>query len=94
MEHPPSLYSLRAFQLGLWLMRVLPRSMAQRIAPYIANAVMDRRPAAREALRENLRLVTGQDGDRLDALCAANVSNFSRMLADYFLCAGTTRFME
>jgi KDO2-lipid IV(A) lauroyltransferase len=89
MERPPSLYSLRAFQIGLWLARVLPRPIAQWLGPHIGRAVMARRPAAREALRDNLRLVTGDDDERLDPLCAANVANFSRMLADYFLCAGT-----
>jgi KDO2-lipid IV(A) lauroyltransferase len=89
MDRPPSLYNLRAFQLGLHLARILPRPIAQRLAPHLARAIMARRPAAREALRGNLRLVVGRDDAQLDMLCAANVVNFSRMLADYFLCAST-----
>ena len=88
MDGPPTLYSLRAFKLGLVLARILPRSLAQRLAPRIGRATVARRPDERAALRGNLRLVTGDDV-RLDALCAENVANFSRMLADYFLCAAT-----
>jgi KDO2-lipid IV(A) lauroyltransferase len=46
-----------------------------------------RNPAARVAARANLGHITGRDGAELEALCAANVRNFSRMMADYFLCA-------
>jgi len=35
-------------------------------------------------LRANLGHITEHNGARLSALCNANVSNFSRMLADYF----------
>ena len=88
MDRPPTLYSLRAFKLGLVLARILPRPLAQALAPRIARIVHARRDGARSALRGNLRLVAGDDA-RLDALCAENVANFSRMLADYFLCAAT-----
>ena len=88
MDHPPTLYSLRAFKLGLVLARILPRPLAQALAPRIARFIHTRRAATRAALRGNLRLITS-DGAGLDALCADNVANFSRMLADYFLCAAT-----
>ena len=88
MDRPPTLYSLRAFKLGLALARILPRTLAQMLAPQIARLVHTRRAGTQAALRGNLRLVTGDDA-RLDALCAENVANFGRMLADYFLCAAT-----
>ena len=58
----------------------------QRLAPLIGRATYARNPAGRSALRENLRALTGKTGGALDALCADNVSHFSRMLADYFHC--------
>jgi lauroyl/myristoyl acyltransferase len=89
LEKSPSLYNLRAFELGLSLARVLPRHLAQWLAPRIGHFCYRRRKTAREALRANLQLVTGATDAALDELCAANVTNFSRMLADYFLCAAT-----
>jgi KDO2-lipid IV(A) lauroyltransferase len=85
----PPLYHVHAFRLGRWLARLLPRALAQTVAPRVARAVYARRPDARAALRANLQLVTGAEGERLDELCNANVANFARMLADYFLCAAT-----
>lgn len=89
MERSPPLYHVRAFRLGRWLARLLPRGVAQALAPWVARVIYARRPEAGAALRANLKLVTGADGKRLDELCEANVANFSRMLADYFLCAAT-----
>lgn len=86
MDKPQSLYTLPAFKLGLWAARLLPRRVAQRVAPVIARAAYARLDESRAALRSNLRLVTGAEGEELDALCLTNVANFSRMLADYFFC--------
>ena len=81
-----SLYQLRAFQAAGALARILPRSIFQRIASLIGRATYARNPAGRSALCENLRALTGKTGGELDAVCAENVSHFSRMLADYFQC--------
>ena len=89
MDRSPPLYHVRAFRVGRCLARLLPRAMAQTLAPRIARLIYRRRPEAAAALRANLALVTGASGPRLDHLCEANVANFSRMLADYFLCAAT-----
>ena len=83
----PPLYQLRAFQAAGIVARLFPRPVLQRMAPLIARAAFARNHAGRDALRENLRALTGSSGGELDALCAANVSHFSRMLADYFRCA-------
>jgi len=82
----PSLYQLRAFQAGRILARLAPRSILQHVAPLIGRVSYSRNGAAREALRGNLHELTGRNGRELDALCTANVANFSRMLADYFFC--------
>lgn len=82
-----SLYSLRAFQVGLAAARILPRHAGQVIAPAIGCAIYSRNRQVRDALRSNLRAVTELSGAALDLLCARNVVQFSRMLADYFYCA-------
>ncbi|MEO7318112.1 MAG: lysophospholipid acyltransferase family protein [Chthoniobacteraceae bacterium] len=81
-----SLYQLRAFQAAGALARILPRSILLRIAVLVGRAASARNPAGRDALRENLRVITGKTGDALETLCADNVAHFSRMLADYFRC--------
>jgi lauroyl/myristoyl acyltransferase len=78
------LYNLRAFQLALIVARLLPRRLGQAIAPLIGFAVVRRNPSALDALRENLGRATGRTGTELENLCAENIANFSRMLADYF----------
>lgn len=82
------LYSLAGFKAAYAFAQIMPRGISQWLAQRIALAVYDRRPPIGTALRENLRRVTGLDGDALDALCRENVANFGRMLADYFLCIG------
>ena len=83
---PPPLYQLRAFQAAGLVARLFPRPILQKLAPLIGRAAFQRNAAGRAALRENLHAITGQTGPALDALCAANVAHFSRMLADYFRC--------
>jgi KDO2-lipid IV(A) lauroyltransferase len=83
-----SLYTLTGFKLAFSLTHLMPRACSQWLAPRIGLAAYRRSAEAQTALRENLRLVTSLCGAALDALCAENVANFSRMLADYFLCAG------
>ena len=83
-----SLYTLGGFKLAFAMAHLLPRSFSQWLAPRIALAAYARSPEARSALHTNLHLVTGLEGEALDGLCEKNVVNFSRMLADYFLCAG------
>jgi len=80
-------YNLAAFQTGRALVNLLPLSFAHAIAERLGRIGYQRNPAARDATRANLGHVTGRNGAELDALCAANVRNFSRMMADYFLCS-------
>ncbi len=82
----PPLYQLRAFQAAGVVARLVPRSVLQKLAPLLARATFSRNRAGRDALRENLHALTGKTGRELDALCAENVTHFSRMLADYFRC--------
>lgn len=82
------LYSAACFKAGYAAAQFLPRATAHGIGATIALASYRRRPAAQAALRANLHRVTGQIGPALDALCAENVANFGRMLADYFRCGG------
>jgi KDO2-lipid IV(A) lauroyltransferase len=84
----PNLYALRTFKAALVLARLLPRAASQRIAMLVARLSYARRPAAASALHENLQRVTGLSRVELEALCTRNVGEFSRMLADYFICAG------
>src|SRR5690606_31924800 len=79
-----SLYCLSAFRAGVAAARVLPRGVSRWIGESIAIASYGRRPEAQRALRSNLQGVTGEKGAALDALCAENVRNFGRMIADYF----------
>ena len=83
-----SLYSLRAFKAAFALAHFLPRPAAQALAAFVGQTAYRRKADAQAAIHANLQLVTGLTGAALDALCAENVGNFSRMLADYFLCAG------
>ena len=84
-----SLYSIRGFKGAFACAHLMPRSFCQWLSARIGLASYARRPGAQAALRSNLHLVTGRCGPDLDALCAENVANFSHMLADYFLCAGS-----
>jgi Kdo2-lipid IVA lauroyltransferase/acyltransferase len=83
-----SLYTLAGFKLAFATAHLLPRAVCQWMAARIGLAAYARSADAQAALRSNLHLVTGLNGATLDALCDENVANFSRMLADYFLCAG------
>jgi KDO2-lipid IV(A) lauroyltransferase len=83
-----AIYSLRGFKAAFLTAHVFPRALCQWLSARIGLAAYARSAEAQSALRANLALVTGLCGGDLDALCAENVANFSRMLADYFLCAG------
>ena len=83
-----SLYTIGGFKLAFALAHLLPRAIDQWLATRIGLAAYERSPEAQAALHSNLHLVSGLQGAELDALCRANVVNFSRMLADYFICAG------
>jgi KDO2-lipid IV(A) lauroyltransferase len=80
-------YNLAAFQTARALVNLLPRACAHAIAQRLGRVGYSRNAAAREAIRGNLGHITSLEGTPLEALCAANVRNFSRMMADYFLCA-------
>lgn len=83
-----ALYTLAGFKAAFAVAHLLPRPAAQALAAFVGRAAFGRKSDAQAALRANLQPVTGLSGAPLDALCAENVANFSRMLADYFLCAG------
>lgn len=80
------LYGLIAFKMAHGFAKTFPRSICQQLAATIGRVSYARSDHVREALRANLAFITGLDGAALDALCNANVSNFSKMLADYFYC--------
>jgi len=80
------LYGLSAFKLAYHFSGILPRPAIQALALLLGRGSYLLIPEIREALRKNLSLVTGMSGDELTELCRLNVSNFSRMLADYFYC--------
>lgn len=91
-ETPPGrsgLYTLAGFKAAFTLAQIAPRALTQWLGPRIALCSYDRRAAVRTTLEGNLQRVTGLRGAPLRALCRENVANFGRMLADYFLCAGT-----
>ncbi len=83
-----ALYTLGGFKAAFAVAHLLPRPAAQALAAFIGRVAYGRKAGAQAALRANLELVTGLHGAALDDLCTENVTNFSHMLADYFLCAG------
>ncbi len=84
-----AIYSLRGFKAAFVTAHLFPRFVCQWLSARIGLAAYARSDEAQTALRANLALVTGLCGPELDALCLENVTHFSQMLADYFLCAGT-----
>lgn len=86
MRNP--LYNLSVFKFGYASAQILPRPVAQRIADGLAWWSLRNVPEIRKVLRGNLGVATGKTGSDLDELVNENVRSFSRMLADYFLCAG------
>lgn len=90
---PNPCYRLGTFRLAYLLAKFLPRPVTQALAGWIGRAGYAFSKGPRAALRENLRHVSGKEGDELDALCRANFTNFIKMLADYFYCTsgGTAR---
>ncbi len=89
-----AIYSLRGFKAAFAFAHLFPRFFNHWLAARIGLTAYGRSPEAQSALRANLALVTGLLGPQLDALCQENVTNFSRMLADYFLCAGSDAVMQ
>jgi KDO2-lipid IV(A) lauroyltransferase len=83
-----SLYSLRAFKAAFALAQLLPRAVTRKIADALAGIGLRHSPGMEKLTRENLAVATGLAGEKLDTLVRENVRCFSRMLADYFLCAG------
>ncbi|MEO6742280.1 MAG: lysophospholipid acyltransferase family protein [Chthoniobacteraceae bacterium] len=87
-----SLYSLRAFKAAFALAQILPRPVTRKIADTLAGYGLRHSPELAKITRENLAVTTGLSGEGLDALVCENFRCFSRMLADYFLCAGDRAF--
>ncbi len=86
MRNP--LYNLSVFKFGYASAQILPRGLQQRIANGFAWWSLRNVPALRQTMAGNLAVATGREGPALDELVRENCRNFSRMLADYFLCAG------
>lgn len=82
------LYNLSVFKFGYASAQVIPRAIAQRIADAFAWWSLRNSSELRTVMAENLGIVTGRSGRELKELVKQNVRSFSRMLADYFLCAG------
>jgi lauroyl/myristoyl acyltransferase len=82
------LYNLSVFKFGYASAQIIPRPIAQRIADGFAWWTLRNVPEVRSVLRGNLGVATGKTGEELEELVRENVRTFSRMLADYFLCAG------
>jgi KDO2-lipid IV(A) lauroyltransferase len=81
------LYGHLAFKAAFRFANTFPRPTCQRLAALLGQASYAMIPELREGLRANLSAVTGATGAELDRLCRLNVSNFSKMLADYFYCS-------
>ena len=86
MRNP--LYNLSVFKFGYASAQIIPRPIAQRIADGFAWWSLRHSAELRSVMAENLHVVTGRTGRDLTRLVRDNVRSFSRMLADYFLCAG------
>lgn len=81
------LYAHLPFKAAYWFSQTFPRPLCQSIASLLGHSSHALVPGIKEALRANLSAVTGFTGPELDRLCRLNVSNFSKMLADYFYCS-------
>lgn len=81
-------YGITTFRLAYRLANILPRGICQALAGLLGRTSCRFKKKSREALHENLRLVTGASGSELDDLCRDNFANFLKMLADYFYCTG------
>ncbi len=82
------LYSISAFKAAFALAQLLPRPVTRKIADALAWWSLRNSQGLKKIACENLTIATGLTGPALDALVRENFRNFSRMLADYFLCAG------
>ena len=80
------LYGHLPFKVAYRFASAFPRPACQSLAALLGRASYALIPGIRAALRANLSPVTGAAGAQLDRLCRVNVSNFSKMLADYFYC--------
>jgi lauroyl/myristoyl acyltransferase len=81
-------YTVGIFKAALAVARVLPRPLAHAVASVVGRIGYGLNAEGRAGLESNLERVTGSTGGGLRAHCLSNVRHFSRMLADYFLCAG------
>ena len=83
------LYRLSIFKLGYVIAQLLPRPLLHRVANRTAMWSLRRTPELRRTVRGNLAIATGLSGEELDSLVHKNLRLFARMLADYFIFAGT-----
>jgi KDO2-lipid IV(A) lauroyltransferase len=82
------LYGISAFKAAFALAQLLPRPVTRKIADALAWWGLRSSPELKKIASENLAIATGRTDAALDALVRENFRNFSRTLADYFLCAG------
>ena len=83
------LYRLGIFKLAYVIAQLLPRPFLHRLANRTALWSVRRTPELWRTVRDNLAVATGRSGADLDALVRENICLFARMLADYFIFAGT-----
>jgi KDO2-lipid IV(A) lauroyltransferase len=83
-----SLYGISAFKAAYALAQLLPRPVMWKMADALAWWALRHSHGLRRIAEENLAIASGRSGAALDALVRENFRCFSRMLADYFLCAG------
>jgi lauroyl/myristoyl acyltransferase len=81
-RHP--FYRVGLFKAGLNFAGRTPRGVMRFIGTAMACAGKPLAAQGRAAIRANLRVAAGLDGEELEALCGRNILNFGRMLADYF----------
>jgi KDO2-lipid IV(A) lauroyltransferase len=80
-------YRLSVFRGARFLTGILPRPLTQFLAGLLGRVTFALSPGLREILRDNLGVLTRGSSATLDRLCRANLTNFLRMLADYFYCS-------
>ena len=83
-----ALYGISEFKAAFALTQILPRPVTRKIADAFAWWSLRSDTGVKKIARGNLAIATGLTGPPLEALVRTNVRNFSRTLADYFLCVG------
>ncbi len=81
------LYQISSFKMAYLLAQLFPRWSLHWLAARVALGGANRRPAARNAMLENLKYATDKSLEEREKMFERGVQNFGRMLADYFVTA-------